>query len=68
MAAISAIRCNPDCHTFSARLTAWGKPHRVALVAVMCKLLGLLRALLRDGPPVDTRGPCCRVPGLRDVK
>ncbi len=48
MAATSAIRCNPDLRTVYARLPARGKPHKVALVAVMRKLLGLLAALLRD--------------------
>ena len=48
MAATSAIRWNPALRAFYARLTARGKPHKVALVAVMRKLLALLGALLRD--------------------
>ena len=48
MAATSAIRWKPALQTFYARLTARGKPHKVALVAVMRKLLAPLGALLRD--------------------
>ncbi len=48
MAATSAIRFNPGLKAFYERLTAQGKPRKVALVAVMRKLLALLGALLRD--------------------
>ncbi len=48
MAATSAIRFNPGLKAFYERLAAQGKPRKVALVAVMRKLLALLGALLRD--------------------
>ena len=47
MATTSAIRWEPACQACYQRLRAKGKPHKVALVAVMRKLLGLLGALLR---------------------
>ena len=46
MAAMSAIRCEPASKACYERLTARGKPHKVALVAVMRKLVGLLDTLL----------------------
>ncbi len=48
MAATSAIRWNPDSQACHDRLTQRGKPHKVALVAVMRKLAGLLDTLLRE--------------------
>ena len=48
MAALSAIRCNPDLAAKHRRLVADGKPGKVALVAVMRKLLLLANVLLRD--------------------
>ena len=48
MAATTAIRWNPDLKAFYLRLRADGKLHKVALVAVMRKMVGLLNALLRD--------------------
>ena len=39
MAALSASRCNPILRPFFKRLRQKGKPHKVALVAVMRKLL-----------------------------
>ena len=56
MAALSAIRCNPDLQAFYERLAGKGKPHKVALVAVMRKLLALLGALLRDDRLWSPRG------------
>jgi transposase len=47
MAAFSATRCNPVLKAFYQRLRAAGKPHKVALVAVMRKLLLHLNALLK---------------------
>ena len=47
MAAMSAIRHEPASKACYQRLTADGKPHKVALVAVMRKLAGLLDTLLR---------------------
>ena len=48
MAALSAVRCEPAAKAFYERLLARGKPPKVALVAVMRKLVGLLDTLLRE--------------------
>jgi transposase len=50
MAAFSASRCNPLLRAFYQRLRAAGKPHKVALVAVMRKLLVYLNTLLKPNP------------------
>jgi transposase len=47
MAALSATRCNPTLRAFYQRLRAAGKHHKVALIAVMRKLLLHLNALLK---------------------
>lgn len=47
MAATSAIRFNPPMQAFFERLRASGKQHKVAMVAVMRKLITLANALLR---------------------
>lgn len=48
MASLSAIRHNPDLKRVYDRLTGRGKPAKVALTAVMRKLVTLANALLRD--------------------
>ena len=48
MAALSASRCSPDMRELYQRLRERGKPHRVALVAVMRRLVVTANALLRD--------------------
>ncbi len=48
MAALSASRCSPDMRELYDRLRGRGKPHRVALVAVMRRLVVTASALLRD--------------------
>jgi transposase len=48
MAALSAVRCNPDIKAFYARLRAAGKLPKVALVAAMRKLLTVLNAVARE--------------------
>jgi transposase len=50
MAALSASRCNPPLRAFYQRLKAAGKHHKVALTAVMRKLLVHLNALLKHHP------------------
>lgn len=51
MAALSATRYNPDLRDFYKRLRARGKPGKVALVAVMRKLLILLNSIARRQTP-----------------
>ncbi len=51
MASLVAIRHNATLRAFYQRLRAAGKPGRVALVAVMRKLLTILNAMLRDNQP-----------------
>ena len=48
MATLSAVRCNPVIAEDFARLTAAGKPHKVAMAACMRKLLTIANALVRD--------------------
>ena len=48
MPALTASRCNPDLAAFYQRLVQAGKPPKVALAAVMRKLLLLAAALLRE--------------------
>jgi transposase len=48
MAALVAVRFNPVLAAFYARLLAAGRPKKVALVAVMRKLLTILNAMSRD--------------------
>ena len=51
MAALAACRFNPVFHAFYQRLLASGKPHKVAIVACMRKLLTTLNAIVRDQSP-----------------
>lgn len=46
----TTIRCDPAFGAHYARLRAAGKPHKLAMVACMRRLLGILSAMLRDGP------------------
>jgi transposase len=48
MATLTAVRCNPVIAEDFQRLTAAGKPHKVAMTACMRKLLTILNALCRD--------------------
>jgi transposase len=52
MAAFSATNCHPDLKAFYQRLRNAGKHHKVALIAVMRKLLVHLNALLKDHFPL----------------
>ena len=62
MTALAAIRWNPGAKACYQRLTARGKPPKVALVAVMRKLASLLNLLLREDrlwqaePPIRQLG------------
>jgi transposase len=51
MSCLVAIRHNPTLRRFYMRLREAGKPARLALVAVMRKLLTTLNAILRDNRP-----------------
>lgn len=51
MAALSCIRYNKDLKAFYERLKAKGKPSKVALVAVMRKLMTLLNSIMRRKTP-----------------
>ena len=53
MGALAAITFNPPLRAFYQRLVANGKPKKVALVAVMRKLLVALNAMVRDGRAWD---------------
>jgi len=55
MGAFTATRFNPVIRTFYQRLRAAGKPHKVALVACMRKLLIILNAMARTHTPWQTR-------------
>jgi transposase len=46
MATLAAVRCNPVIRRFFERLSAAGKPRKVALVACMRKLLTILNAMM----------------------
>ena len=47
MATLAAVRCNPVIRGFFERLSAAGKPRKVALTACMRKLLTILNAMMR---------------------
>lgn len=51
MAALTAVRCNPPLKAFYKRLIARGKPAKVALTAVMRKLLVIANAMLKNERP-----------------
>jgi transposase len=51
MAVTTAIRCNPVIRDFYQHLRSRGKPHKVAMVACMRKLLTILNAMLRQSTP-----------------
>jgi transposase len=48
MAAIASLRCNNKLRSFYDRLISNGKPPKVALVAVMRKLLTFIQAILKN--------------------
>ena len=56
IATLAAARCNPVLKPFFQRLRAAGKPHKVALVATMRRLLLILNAMLKHQTP--WRPPC----------
>ncbi len=54
MATVAAIRCNPAIRAFHQRLTAAGKPAKLAITACMRKLLTLLNAILKSARRTQT--------------
>jgi transposase len=48
MAAVASLRCNQKLKNFYDHLIANYKPPKVALVAVMRKLLGFINAILKN--------------------
>ena len=48
MAAVASLRCNPKLKNFYDHLIANHNPPKVALVAVMRKLLGFMNAILKN--------------------
>jgi transposase len=57
MAATSAIRHNPVLKAKYAQLEAAGKVHKVAMVAIMRKMLVILNAMCRHKQPWEDRSP-----------
>ena len=57
MAAVTAARCNQDFKAFYRRLVAAGKPPKLALTAVMRKLIVCLNAMMRDRASWNSRLP-----------
>ena len=55
MATLVATRFNPTLRAFYRRLRTAGKPHRVAIVAVMRKLLTILNAMIKTQQPWQPR-------------
>ena len=55
MAALTACRFNPALKTFHKRLAAAGKKSKVAIVAVMRKIITTLNAMIRDNVAWDVR-------------
>ena len=51
MTAITAIRCNEPLKTYYRRLRSEGKKPKVAIVAVMRKLIILANTLLAENRP-----------------
>lgn len=57
MAATTAIRCNPLIRALYERLTTRGKPHKVAMVACMRKMLVVLNTMARTNAPWNPGQP-----------
>ncbi len=58
LCALSAKRCNPAMTDLYKRLTAKGRPHKVALVAVARKLVILANTLVSQNRPWQSEPPC----------
>jgi transposase len=51
MAVVAALRCNPIIKAYYRKLRAAGKKPKVAMVACIHKLLGILNAIARSKKP-----------------
>lgn len=51
MAAVSSLRHSKEMQLFYQRLKAKGKPSKVALVAIMNKLIGVIHSVMKRGTP-----------------
>ena len=58
LCALSAKRCNPAMKALYQRLTAAGRPHKVALIAVARKLVILANTLVSQGRLWQPEPPC----------
>jgi len=57
MAAVCAVKCNPDLSEFYKRLRAKGKPAKVALTALIRKLLAIANSIIMRGTPWQAECP-----------
>ena len=53
MAALTAITKNKPCQVFYQRLIEKGKPKKVAIIAVMNKLIKQAFAIVKSGEPFN---------------
>lgn len=53
MAAMAAVRVSPQLCAFAERIKARGKPFKVAITAVMRKLIAIINAVLATGQPCN---------------
>jgi len=51
MAALTALRLDPRMQAFFRRLKGRGKPAKVAITAILRKLIAALNAVLKTGEP-----------------
>jgi len=58
MPALVAIQCEPSINAFYRKLVAKGKPKKVAICAVMRKLVHILYGILKSQTPFDARLLC----------
>jgi len=59
MCAVTGIRCNPPLKSFYTRLRNNGKPAKVALIAVIRKLITMINSVMRRGTPWEEECPKC---------
>ena len=57
MSAQTGYRCNPVLKAFYDRLRAKGKPHKLAIVACIAKLVSIMNAIIKTGKPFNAKLP-----------